>query len=82
MVDEFVALCELYHVIQHHHPAELGVLEDHDMLVFGLAVVENGVRPEAELKGRVERFIDPAGHPTGSWLGELPDVCGPGDLGR
>jgi hypothetical protein len=44
VIDELVFRGELYDAVQHHHAAEIAILEDDEMLMLGLAIEENAIR--------------------------------------
>ncbi len=62
VVDELVLRGELHDAVEHHHPPEIGVLEDDQTLVLGLAVEEDAVRVQTDTEATVERLFDPAVH--------------------
>ena len=71
VIDEFVLGGELDDIVQHHHAAEIFVLEDDQSLVLGLAVEKDVVRLQTDTEATVERLFDPAFHRFIS----LPRMC-------
>ena len=66
VVDELVPRRELNHAIQHHHPAEIFVLEDNQLLMVRLAVEKDLVRLQVDAETFMECFFDPAVHRSSS----------------
>ena len=62
VIDELVLGRQLHHAIEHHHPPEIGRLEDDQMLMLGLAVEEDAVGSQACAETAMQRFFDPAFH--------------------
>ena len=62
VIDELIPRGELDDAVQHHHPAEILILEDYQLLVFGLAIEEDFVRLQADAEAIVERLFDPPVH--------------------
>jgi hypothetical protein len=62
VIDEFVPGGELDDTVQHHHPAEILILEDDQLLVLGLAIEEDLVRLQADAEAAMERLFDPPFH--------------------
>jgi hypothetical protein len=60
VVDELVLRRELHDLVEHHHAPEIGVFEDNQPLVLGLAVEEDAVRRQTDTEATVERLFDPA----------------------
>src|SRR4029077_17801295 len=62
VVDELVLGGELHDRVEHHHPAKVGIFEDDQTLVLGLAIEEDAVRGQSDTEATVERLFDPAVH--------------------
>ncbi len=62
VIDELVARGELDDAVQHHHPAEILILEDDQLLVLGLAIEEDLVRLQADAEAVMECLFDPPFH--------------------
>ena len=62
VIDELVRRGELDDIVEHHHAPEIGVLEDDQPLVLGLAVEKDAVRLQTDTEATVERLFDPAFH--------------------
>jgi hypothetical protein len=56
VIDELVGLGGLDHAVQGHDPAHAGVLEDHQVLVFGTHLVQQLVDAETLAVAVVESF--------------------------
>ncbi len=62
VIDELVPGGELDDAVEHHHPAEVRVLEDDQLLVLGLAIEEDAVRLQADTEAAMECLFDPPFH--------------------
>src|SRR4029078_9662549 len=71
VIDELVLGGELDDAVEHHHPTKVGVLEDDQSLMLGLAVEKDGVRLQTDTEASGERLFDPAVHRFIS----LPRIC-------
>src|SRR4029079_15373532 len=71
VIDELVLGGELDDAVEHHHPTKVGVLEDDQSLMLGLAVEKDVVRLQTDTEATVERLFDPAFHRFIS----LPRIC-------
>ena len=62
VIDELVTGRELDDAVQHHHPTEILILEDDQLLVLGLAIEEDLVGLQADTEAAMERLFDPPFH--------------------
>jgi hypothetical protein len=62
VVDELVLFRGLQDIVQGENPAKGLVLEQHQALVIGLAVVDHLVDPEPDAEVAVQRLLEPVGH--------------------
>ena len=58
VIDEVVLGGELDNAVEHHHAPELGVVEDDQALVLGVAIEEDTVRFQADTETAVQRLFD------------------------
>src|SRR5690606_35112883 len=60
VIDELVGGRRLDDGVQHQHPAEQGILEQHHVLVPGPALVQHPLRPEIDPGIAADAFAEPA----------------------
>ena len=60
VIDELVPRCELHHPVEHHHAAELGILENDEMLMRGAAFMQDALRLQADAPALMQGLVDPA----------------------
>ena len=72
VVDELIPLGGLHDAIEHHHPAEHRVVEDHQVLVLGFGLEVDLVDQEVLTVGVIQRFAPGSSHRSAPRLAGVP----------
>ena len=59
VIDEFVPLRGLHHAVERQHPPKFRIIENYEMLVFGLRLMDDSVDAEPRAEPRMEGFLEP-----------------------
>ena len=71
VIDELIALGDLHHIVERHHPPEGRVLEDDDFLQVRIGAVEDLRDFELLRRVGVDGFLEPAPRSHGI----MPRLC-------